>query len=228
MSSISGGGNYVSDGDIMQWLALQQDRIYGELRDTMDLAEGRASFCDELNKIKAELHDANSASPSNFTNVDAHLKELLDTYGSDPNYADFCSGLESIAGSLDARAQAQVAYAAALKEHDAKMDSLGQKMRSLGELGIAGMPAATNLIAGMATLEDQAPVRPPDHPYDDNQLKTWDELIGGKLDMVNRNDQLSMIHIQQLKSTIDQSSQFGSQFIASSDKTSSSIINNIA
>ena len=36
------GGNYISDGQIMAWLANQQDRIYGDLKESMDLAETRA------------------------------------------------------------------------------------------------------------------------------------------------------------------------------------------
>jgi hypothetical protein len=77
-------------------------------------------------------------------------------------------------------------------------------------------------------IKPKEPEVPPEQKYDDNTLKEWDELIGGKLDVVSKNDQLTMIHIQQLKASIDQGSQFGSQYIASGDKTSSSIINNIA
>src|SRR4051794_27447777 len=39
MSAISGGGNYISDGQIMEWLASQQDRIYGDLKESIDLAD---------------------------------------------------------------------------------------------------------------------------------------------------------------------------------------------
>ena len=53
------GGNYISDGQIMAWLASQQDRIYGDLKESMDLAETRADFASELVEIKAHLEEAN-------------------------------------------------------------------------------------------------------------------------------------------------------------------------
>ncbi len=234
MSSISGGGNYVSDGEIMQWLALEQDRIYGDLRDSMDLSRNRASFSDALNKIKTELHQANSASPSDFRAVDAQLRELLETYGSDPDYAELCDGLEALTGPIQARVQAQDDYAQKLAEHKRAVEAKSTPNAMLTEIarlqrqGMTYAEAQGELTASLTSFAADEPPPPPNQPYTDNQLKTFDELIGGKLDLVNKNDQLNMIHIQQLKALADQSSQLGSQFIGSSDKTSSAIINNIA
>jgi hypothetical protein len=234
MASISGGGNYVSDGEILQWLALEQDRIYGDLRESMDLSRNRASFADALNKIKTALHQANIAKPSDFGNVDAQLSELLETYGSDPDYADLCKGLEELADPIHARATAEDDYATKLAQHNRDYEAMlepsavGTEVAKLTAQGFEVTDAWTKV---QQSAEDfrvtEAPTPPSDQPYDDNQLQVWDGLIGGKLDLVNKNDQLNMIHIQQLKALGDQSSQLGSQFIASSDKTSGSIINNI-
>jgi hypothetical protein len=225
---LGGGGNYVTDGEIMEWLALEQDRIYGDLRDSMDLSRGRASFSDELNKLKTELHDANSASPSDFSKVDAHVKELLTTYGSDPEYAELCDGLESISNTLGARVQEESNYANALDNHNATLMAAREGLSKLHPTNTVEASTYSTLLAFVEKTEKSPPTPPADHPYTDDQLQSWDGLIGGKLDLVNKNDQLNMIHIQQLKALGDQSSQLGSQFIASSDKTSSSIINNIA
>jgi len=229
MASISGNGNYVSDSEIMQWLALQQDRIYGDLREAMDLSRNRASLADALNAIKTELHQANAASPSDFRGVEAKVRELLETYGSDPDYADICNDLEqTLAGPLAARAAQENDYVRKLDEHNAALKAIATLANHLQGQGHQGNLQAQALLEKGEQLEANAPTPPADHPYDDNQLKSWDELIGGKLDVVNKNDQLNMIHIQQLKALGDQSSQLGSQFIASSDKATSSIINNIA
>jgi hypothetical protein len=228
VASISGGGNYVSDSEIMQWLALEQDRIYGDLRESMDLSRNRASFSDALNEIKTALHQANEAKPSDFREVNAQMKELLETYGSDPDYAELCKGLDKLSGPLAARVEEQEGYDTAKAEYDAAMQKVKEQMAKVPIIGAQGNKVAESLQKQEKALQDREPKPPADHPYDDNQLKTWDELIGGKLDLVNHNDQLNMIHIQQLKALGDQSSQLGSQFISSSDKTSSSIINNIA
>jgi hypothetical protein len=64
--------------------------------------------------------------------------------------------------------------------------------------------------------------------YDENTMKDWATQIDGKTDVAGKNDQLTMIHIQELKATLDQGSQLASTFISSGDKTQSAIINNIA
>lgn len=226
MASISGNGNYVSDADIMVWLAQEQDRIYGDLRESMDLARDRASFADALNGVKAALHQANGAEPSNFQEAHAKMQEILENYGSDPDYAELCKDLEKIAGPLAARVAEEDGHAAALQKYEQAQKAV-QAIKATQE-----SPDYKGPKLSISQLEQDAEkLRPTplmNHPFSDNDLKTFDDIIGGKLELVNRNDQLAMIHIQQLKSLGDQSTQLGSQFIASTDKTMGSIINNIA
>jgi hypothetical protein len=217
MASVSGGANYMSDGAIMAWLETQQDRLYGDLRDSMRSSEARAQFADELNDIKAALHAANSNPEHDFTKVDEQLQAFMQTYAEDPEFAELCGGLQELVNRIHDDTSAQLEHArkqqaytevlatAAAQVHDAGSWNVYHHLRD--SLKVDDIPAQT---------------------YSDDALKTWDELIGGKLDVANKNDQLTMIHIQQLKATIDQGSQFGSQYIASGDKTSNSIINNIA
>jgi hypothetical protein len=226
MASVSGGGNYVSDGAIMAWLAKQQDRIYGDLRDSMKSSEARAEFANDLNDIKAGLHAANSSPSHDFTQVGQQLTAFMDKYASEPEFSELCQGLQ---GMVDKVVGDTVARAGYPKLQEAYQQQMAEFIAAGGDP--TGPPVQFKLFTmrdNETLLKPEEPVPPPEQKYDDDTLRTWDELIGGKLDVAGKNDQINMIHIQQLKATIDQGSQFGSQFIASGDKTSNSIINNIA
>jgi hypothetical protein len=212
MASVSGGGNYMSDGAIMEWLATQQDRLYGDLRDSMRTSEARAAFADELTEIKAGLHRANQT--HDFKQVDEQMQQFLETYGSDPAFAETCEGLKEMFGRIHDDTEGRLG-----KERAAELlkpDGGGDEPVAVGEANAKRYQGYQFALS----LSSQG--------YTDGELQDWDKLIDGKLDVAGKNDQMNMIHIQQLKATIDQGSQFGSQYIASGDKTSSSIINNIA
>lgn len=224
MSAVSGGGNYISDGAIMAWLANQQDRIYGDLRNSMDLAESRASFADDLNDIKAGLADANRT--HDFGKVDGELQAFMEKYGSDPNFAETCEALQGVASQIHTN------YEYASKGHPEAFDKYRQDLLDY-DVAVA---TQSQLVAGpngsmdYAAVEKEVPTPPADPivSYSKEQIDGWSTKIDGKLDVSSKNDQLTMIHIQELKATLDQGAQLGSTFISSGDKTSSSIINNIA
>jgi hypothetical protein len=222
MSAIGGGGHYISDGAIMTWLAKEQDRIYGELDQSMDLSDKRAKFSDDLNNIKAELQQANDS--KNFTKVDADLQNFMKTYGSDPELGDYCKGLQGMFDRIHTDLQAQTTWdttqAANADMASRYTQSSGAHAKSLGVYN------STATGKGQLFSPPEGP-RPEQH-YSDDDMKSWQDLISGKTDVTGKNDQLTMIHIQELKATLDQSSQLGSTFISSGDKTSSAIINNIA
>jgi hypothetical protein len=230
MSAVSGGGNYISDGQIMAWLATQQDRIYGELKENMDTANERGDFIEELNKIKSDLHAANKS--KDFTQVDAELQAFMDKYESDPRFTKLVDGLKGIADRVHQDLLADLkpnatpvtatphAQQAFIGPHGATTASPGQTVPIVTKAWVS--PNGTKLPVG----GDYKPKTK--DGYSDDQMKDWDDLISSKADLANKNDQLTMIHIQELRSTLDQSSQLASSFISSGDKTSSAIINNIA
>jgi hypothetical protein len=215
------GGNYISDGAIMAWLANQQDRIYGELKESMGLAERRADFASKLVDIKAQLEDANRR--GNFGEVDKELQAFLTEYGSEPEFAEICESLtpmanqihENWAYAVDGYQKDYQEYLGTLKVYDT--------FKALGD--------SVELTAEATALLEKGRPEAPDVPvngYADEEIKTWTTLIDGKLDSSSKNDQLTMIHIQELRGTLDQSTQLASSLIAGGDKTASAIINNLA
>ncbi len=226
MSAVSGGGgSYISDGAIMAWLANQQDRIYADLSESIDLSEERADFTDGLNKIKGHLQEANDSKDHDFGKVDAELQAFIGKYGADPKFAKLCEGIDDLAARVHSDYAGHKDYAEA---HAQYADATKAYAQQIAHLGITPDGFADAISNGTLPTAPEAPVDPGVQKYSADQMKTWDELIGGKGDLANKNDQLTMIHIQELKATLDQGSQFASTFISSGDKTSSAIINNIA
>jgi hypothetical protein len=223
MSAVSGGGNYISDGALMEWLAKQQDDLYADLRGSIDLSDTRAQLADELNTIKSELQTANQN--HDFAKVDSLIQQFIGTYGADPQFAEFTTDLQSMAETIRGGCQARADYAAQEAE---RKHPLAPYYSSDGGQHVNSFKGAnprnfTVVEAPPGYLRDPGP-----QSYDDKTIDAWTNLIGGKLDLSSKNDQLTMIHIQEVKSTIDQGAQFASSFISSGDKTSSAIINNIA
>jgi hypothetical protein len=223
MSAVGGGGNYISDGQIMAWLATQQDRIYEDLRGSMDLSEKRAQFADQLNNIKAELQQANAS--KNFAKVDADLQAFIHDYGSEPEFAELCKGLQGMADKIHSDLGAQQTWDTAHAEPAPALQAYTQPTGGPHPTAFGHSTAISP--HGQYNTGDGGTQRPEQH-YSDGDMQSWNDLIGGKLDGSSKNDQLTMIHIQELKATLDQGAQLGSTFISSGDKTSSAIINNIA
>jgi hypothetical protein len=47
--------NYISDENLLVWLAQKQDGLYGELRDHMDMSRARSKLMADLSNLKTEL-----------------------------------------------------------------------------------------------------------------------------------------------------------------------------
>jgi hypothetical protein len=223
MSAISGSGgaHYISDGEIMAWLATTQGNIYDDLQTSMDLSSARAHMTDALVNIKAELQAANDS--KDFKQVDADLQAFMTTYGSNPDFSEACKGLAPLADRIHSDVQAHSDFDAAHAEWETKNAEYQKE--------VAASPQTSRGFGIQQSNTLQKPVEPQEPEathYSDDQIHSWNTLIDGKTDGASKNDQLTMIHIQELKATLDQSSQLGSTFISSGDKTNSAIINNIA
>lgn len=215
------GGNYISDGAIMAWLATQQDRVYGELKESMDLAERRADFNGALVDIKAHLEEANRT--KDFGAVNQELQSFLNEYGSDPDFAEICDSLRPMATKIHQDVQyASGGYTDAYATYVKDLESYNKAVDALKDT-----PNLPPVDSAVELVKPEPPVAPT-LSYEDEDLKTWTTLIDGKLDATSTNDQLTMIHIQQLKASIDQSNQLGSQWIAGGDKSIDQIIGNIS
>jgi hypothetical protein len=225
MSRIDGGGgHYISDGDLMAWLAQQQDRIYGDLEGEMQGADQRKDFAEALTTIKGDLQVANDT--KDFSKVDKELQDFMEKYGSDPQFESICADIKDIADTVHKDWGARVDFKQQKEEQNA-LKAKADEARAKGRGAPLTDEDKTTLQKESASAR-QLLVDPGPLHYGDSTMQGWKDKIGGKVDKLNQSDQLTMIHIQQLKATLDQGSQLASQFIASDDKACNSIIHNLA
>jgi hypothetical protein len=64
--------------------------------------------------------------------------------------------------------------------------------------------------------------------FNEGEVKTFTDNLQSLTDAANHNEQLAMIRVNEIKSTIDHSADLASQLIKTSNDTSNRAINNIA
>ena len=84
--------NYISDNDLLAWLAQRQDGMYGELRDLMDMSRERSKVIEDLAHFKA-MADGGVELPE----LAAEAARLLTAYAG----TEYEERLRAIVGFMD-------------------------------------------------------------------------------------------------------------------------------
>jgi hypothetical protein len=205
--SVGVGGNYQSPEAILAFTALQQDRMYGDLKDAMALATTRGEMTSDLADIKSHLEFANRN--HDFAQVDAELQAFVEKYGEVREFAEIIDTVSAIADNVHGRWTEVVQLNAEAQSNYASMHGRWVAEGCLGP-------------------EPQPPGPPKLGEYKPETIKNWLDSMTDKIDASGTNDQLTMISIQQLNTSINQSSETASTIMDSRSDTLSSIINNIA
>lgn len=71
--------NYISDENLLVWLAQKQDGIYGELRDHIDMSKARSKLMADLSHLKSEVDRGIGPEAAQ-----AAVEELLTAYAGSP------------------------------------------------------------------------------------------------------------------------------------------------
>ncbi len=207
MSAVSGGGNYISDGALLAWATSQQNRLYGDLHDTMEQQELHGQMASDLADLKLHLQGL-AKHPENIKDVEAELQTFLHKYGSNPQFDEITATLTEIDKSLIAQMPTD--------KPTASSSVTGHGAGAYYQVG-SHVPSAH----GAAISHSK-----PKH-LDQEQIKDWSDALDKKLGDAGTNEQLGMVHINEIKSTIDQATQLTSQMIKSSNDSMSSVIHNI-
>ncbi|HEX6275504.1 MAG TPA: hypothetical protein VFZ53_20830 [Polyangiaceae bacterium] len=72
--------NYISDDNLLLWLAEKQDGLYADLRDEMDLSRARNKIIEDLSYIKARTEDGELTPEELY----AEMTALFDAYRGTP------------------------------------------------------------------------------------------------------------------------------------------------
>ena len=75
--------NYISDENLLVWLAQKQDGIYGELRSHMDMSRARSKLMADLNHLKEKLDGGMT-----HDEAQAEMELLLEQYAGTPFEAE--------------------------------------------------------------------------------------------------------------------------------------------
>jgi len=75
--------NFISDSDLLLWLAQKQDGMYAELRDLMDMSRERSKFIEDLSHLKAMVDGGASGEV-----IQAEMDAMLQAYAGTPYEAE--------------------------------------------------------------------------------------------------------------------------------------------
>jgi hypothetical protein len=190
--------NFISDENLLAWLAMKQDGLYGELRDHMDMSRARSKLVEDLNHLKG-LIDAGGMSHEEAT---AEINRLLQAY----------EGTE-FEGPLNELFAQPLAELATVPER--AQDQIPDLPDSpLFDEDDYDVPAAVEKAA-----EDE---------LSQKTLESLSKAIENKVDALGRDDQLELIQIQSLTADLREVAQLASNLIASSNQAANSIVGNIA
>lgn len=216
------GGNYMSDGAIMAWVASQQNRLYGDLKSTMALQELRAQMTSDLADIKKNLEAANRH-PEKFPAVYDEMQAFVAEYADVPDFDELVGTVQEIMAAVEHRLPGDtptLTPPGGFSVSKGTDTSIGGALGSGGRGGFSGnapllvKPGAI----GFVDKEDN---------FSDETIKGWMDTIDKKLDASGTNEQLGMIKVNEIKSTIDQGTQMASQLIKSGNDSMNSILNNL-
>jgi hypothetical protein len=91
--------NYISDENLLVWLAQKQDGLYGELRDHMDTSRARSKLMSDLNHLKGEV-DRGMSPEEAKAEIEALLAQYKGTEFEDDLNALLAGPLAEIEGIL--------------------------------------------------------------------------------------------------------------------------------
>lgn len=211
--------NYMSDASIMVWVAQQHERLYGDLQEAMSFAELRAQMASDAADLKQMLKDA-AGDPTKLVALGDALEKFKADYGNIAEFGEVMETVNMISGNVAAQVQQQ-----RTREAWEKMTpELGTLTPEEAQpVGPRGGPNAVDYSQIDLSEEPAVATALAQDTVDD-----WNKTLSDKIDASNQNEQVAMIHIGEIKSTIDQASNLASQVIKSGNDASSFIINNLA
>lgn len=207
--------SYLSDSAILAWVTEQQQRLYGDLHGAMDFVELRAGMAADAADIKQLMAEASD--PTKLRELQQQLHAFAEKYGSFPEFAEVMETIGPITEQVNAKVAEYDDYDAKYAEYErggaasesGNVEAGGQRD---GDYPADHAPAPPENVAALAkdALDDLA------------------ATLDSKIDGSNNNEQIGMIHINEIKSNIDQSTQLASQLIKTSNDASAVVINNLA
>ncbi|HYP86874.1 MAG TPA: hypothetical protein VEQ59_01950 [Polyangiaceae bacterium] len=195
--------NYVSDAAMLSWVSDLQNSQYGQLKASMDFETTRGEMLQDLATIKRELNEA-TKKPDGMIQLNDDVKAFLEKYDGVPEFQEAVDSVKAFSEATQSKADQMTG----LPEAQAKWDAQPPPDAETGDTP-GNRPTGPEL-------------------FGKEGVKEWTDTLDAASDAANHNEQLAMIRINEIKSTIDHGAEVASQLIKSSNDTSAFAINNIA
>jgi hypothetical protein len=99
--------NYISDDNLLLWLAQKQDGLYGELRERMDMSRARSKLIEDLSHLKVLLE----REATTYAEAVPEIRALLEAYAGTPFEAELQALLRPSMEQMESRIWAEQAVA---------------------------------------------------------------------------------------------------------------------
>jgi len=198
MSISASGSNYISNANYDDWLQSKLEDAYGEIRQGMDVSGHRTDATKALNTIKNELLQMKT-NGKDASEVTAAIHQAIEEFGEE--FPDVKKALGEFADSLDQRAKAAI---------------------DASNLPTTEFDSSNDTVRVVPPTHIPEPVKLSDKEIDDITNSIKDTVDG-----FGKDDQLGLIHLNQLNSRINQTENLFSSLSDSRNKTIDAIINRI-
>jgi hypothetical protein len=229
MSNINGasGGHYISNAEILAWMQEKTDGIYSKMGQAMDVSNDRADAEDALNTINSKIADV-AAGKADANELYALMNGAIDKFGTE--FPDLAQTLTPIANELHDKG--------ARLPDGTDPEPIGiipppPPQATLTKAGPIPNPDYEKWAKQWGVLFAQHPelvIKPPPAKVtiEDATAKRWTESVKSRVDAFGKDDQLSLISIQEFNAQLNQAKQTASALMDASDKAANSIINHIS
>jgi hypothetical protein len=198
----SGGSGYISNGELLAWLANVTGDKWGELREEMMTTDARHELIEDLGNLKTEFDKA--ADTKDTSTLDQTIADLKAKYAGTSDEAKINALVDGFLPEIE---KTQRAYDDVVEITGTTTDADGNVQTTHTQRGKAEADKQNDKLVG--------------------QLETWSDDVQNKIDRLGSDDQLALIRIQELQSNISQQVSLGSNLIKEDDQAKSSVIMNI-
>jgi hypothetical protein len=218
MSINASGTNYMSNASILEWMELKTERLYAQMRDSMGESNTRVDAEDALNDIKARMADL-KASGADASPLRDQINETIKKYGAE--FPEVGQVLQPIEDELSTRIEeAQL--------HQQQPNPTRQPQPTDRTSSTSSPPAgAGGETVGKHTEALPDKVELPHVKISSEDAERWTNQITEKVDTLGKQDQLGMVHLQDINAQLNRAKDIASALMASADKASDNIVAHI-
>jgi len=214
--------HYMSNASIMEWMELKTERLYEQMGAAMDQSDSRVGAEDALNDIKAKIEDL-KASGGDAAPLRAEIKEVIAKYGAE--FPEVREGLQPIADELEKRA-ADIQLHAHTPSTAPNANIVGGG-RTVNNPTPAKVEPAEKGERVASKQSDEKVAELPHLKISSEDAERWTNQIKDKVDTLGKQDQLGMVHLQDLNGQLSRTKDVASALMASADKAADNIVSHI-